>query len=143
MILKQLSLFVENKPGALNAPCKVLAEKNINISTLSLADTKDFGILRILTKEWEKAKQALEEKGFAVKVTDVVAVEVENRPGGLSHILEVLEKHSLNVEYMYAFTFGKNNRAVLIFRFDDPEAATKSLKNEKTISLVRHSELFL
>ncbi len=142
MILKQLSLFVENKPGALNAPCKVLAEKNINISTLSLADTKDFGILRILTKEWEKAKQALEEKGFAVKVTDVVAVEVENRPGGLSHILEVLEKHSLNVEYMYAFTFGKNNRAVLIFRFDDPEAATKSLKNEKTISLVRHSELF-
>lgn len=142
MILKQLSLFVENKPGALNAPCKVLAEKNINISTLSLADTKDFGILRILTKEWEKAKQALEEKGFAVKVTDVVAVEVENRPGGLSHILEVLEKHSLNVEYMYAFTFGKNNRAVLIFRFDDPEAATKSLKNEKTISLVRHNDLF-
>lgn len=142
MILKQLSLFVENKPGALNAPCKVLAEKNINISTLSLADTKDFGILRILTKEWEKAKQALEENGFAVKVTDVVAVEVDNRPGGLSHILEVLEKHSLNVEYMYAFTFGKNNRAVLIFRFDDPESATKSLKNEKTISLVRHSELF-
>jgi len=127
MKIQQLSLFLENKPGHLSAICRTLAKANINIVTLALADTQQFGILRLIIREWEQAKAVLEKAGFVVNVTEVVATEVEDRPGGMAEILEIIEESRTNIEYMYAFTFRKGNRAILVFRFDDPDAAIKLL----------------
>ena len=141
MMIKQLSLFVENRPGALSAVCQVLKNNRINIRTLSLADTQQFGILRLLVKEYEKAKEALEAAGLVVKVTDVLALTVPDHPGGLADILTIFDKHKLSVEYMYAFTFGRGEKAVIVFRFENPEKAIEGLRGEP-IELVRAEELF-
>jgi hypothetical protein len=127
MKIPQLSLFVENKPGHLVAPCRLLADAGINIVTLSLADTKDFGILRLIVREWQRARDVLEAAGMTVAVTDVLAIEVVDRPGGLIELLGVFEKAGINVEYMYAFTAKLGNRAVLVFRFDDLDSAITAL----------------
>ena len=131
MKLKQLSLFLENRPGALSRPMKLLAKAGFNILTLSIADANQFGILRLILRDWEKAKKLLEHEGFVVRVTDMVAVEVPDQPGGLAKILDVVEKAGLNVEFMYAFTEKRENKAVLVFRFDDPDSAIKILKKSK------------
>jgi len=128
MKLKQLSLFLQNEPGALTVPCRALAAAGVNIMTFSLADTQQYGILRIIVRDWEKAKAVLEDSGCLVKVTDVVAVEVLNRPGGLLAVLEVLEQAQVNVEYVYAFTVKRGDKGVLVFRFGDTEAAIKTLQ---------------
>jgi hypothetical protein len=128
MKLKQLSLFLENKPGALSRPVRILARAKFNILTLSIADTNQFGILRLILRDWEKAKKLLEKEGFVVKVTDMVAVEVADRPGGLAEILVVLEKAGVNVEFMYAFTEKRESKAVMVFRFDDPDNAIRVLR---------------
>ena len=128
MKIQQISLFLENKPGHLSAICRTLAKANINIATLSLADTQQFGILRLVIGEWKKAVKVLEEAGFVVHVNEVVATEVDDRPGGVAEVLEILEAGKINIEYMYAFTFKRGNRAVLVFRFDDPDAAVKLLQ---------------
>ncbi len=128
MKLKQLSVFLENKPGSLSAPCRLLAKAGINIMTLSLADTRQFGILRLMLRDWEKAKQVLEAGGCVVKLTEVLAIEVPDHPGGLAEILETVEKAKINVEYMYAFTLKQTDRALLVFRFDDPDKAIEILK---------------
>ena len=123
MKLKQLSLFLENKPGALGRPIRILAREKVNIVTLSIAEANQFGILRLIVQDWERVKALLESEGLMVKITDVVAVEVADRPGGLAEILEALELARINVEFMYAFTEKRENRGVLIFRFDDPDKA--------------------
>lgn len=140
MKLKQLSLFIENKPGALHAPCKVLADNGISISTLSLADTKFFGVLRLMVRDWERARDVLEQNKFVVKITDVVAVEVDHKSGSLANVLAIFDKYALNVEYMYAFASGFHGKAVLIFRFDDPDAAVAKIVNE--VSLMDAASLF-
>jgi hypothetical protein len=140
MKIKQLSLFVENKLAKLRAPCKALSAAGVNIRTLALADTQQFGILRLLVDDWEKGKAALEDAGCVVRVTEVVAAPVEDRPGGLAELLEVIEKSSLNIEYMYAFTRGQANSAVMIFRFTDPDAAIETLA-ERGIPMVRNADL--
>jgi hypothetical protein len=141
MKIKQLSLFIENKPGVLSAPCKILADAGINIVTLCLADTQDFGIMRIIVEKWQKAKDLLEAGNFVVKVTDVAAIEVDDRPGGLARILSTLEDSSVNVEYMYAFTSGKNGKAVLVFRFEKPDEAIKALSS-KGINVLAPAHVF-
>ena len=141
MKVKQLSLFLENRPGALSRPVNLLAKAGINILTLSMADTQNFGILRFIVKDWEEAKRLLEDNGFVVKVTDMVAVEVPDRPGGLGDILKTLEKARVNVEYMYGFTLKKESKGLLAFRFDDPDRAIEALK-KKGISTVASVELF-
>ena len=141
MKLKQLSLFLENKPGALSSPMRLLAKNNLNITTLSVADTQNFGILRLILREWEKAKKTLEKGGFVVKVTDVVAIEVWDKPGGLAEILGAIEKAGINVEYMYAFTLKKEDKGVLVFRFDDPDRAVLALQKAK-INVINEFELF-
>lgn len=128
MKLKQISLFLENKPGHLSAVCRLLAEKNINILTLSLADTEQFGILRLIVEDWVGTKEVLERAGNVVTVTDVVATEVEDRPGGLAELLAVVQEAGINIEYMYAFTFRSGGRAIMIFRFDEPDAAIAALQ---------------
>ena len=129
MKLNQLSIFLENKPGRLSRPCKALQEAGLNIMTLSLADTHQFGILRMIVREWEKAKEVLEQAGCVVNVSEVVAIEVTDRPGGLAEVLEVIEKSGINLEYMYAFTFRSGDKAILVFRFEDPDAAIELLKS--------------
>jgi hypothetical protein len=131
MKLKQLSLFLENRPGALNRPMRLLAKAKFNILTLSIADANQFGILRLILRDWEKAKKLLEQDGFVVRVTDMVAVEVPDRPGGLAKILDVVEKAGLNVEFMYAFAEKRENKAILVFRFDDPDNAIRILQKRK------------
>ncbi len=127
MKLQQLSLFSENKPGHVIAPCRLLAREGIDIRALSLADTQRFGILRMIVSDWQGAKSVLEAAGSAVKVTEVVAVEVPDRPGGLADVLSLFEGSSINIEYMYAFPFLRGEKAVLIFRFDQPDAAIERL----------------
>ena len=140
MKIKQLSVFLENKPGRLTVPCKVLADAGINILTLSLADTQQFGIMRIIVRDWERARALLEKAGGVVKVSEVVAVEVADRPGGLCNVLEVIEELGINVEYMYAFTFRREDKAVLIFRFENPDEAVQRLHG-RGVNLVGSVEL--
>ena len=141
MKLKQLSVFLENKPGALSAPCRRLAQAGVNLLTLCLADTREFGILRLVVRDWEKARQTLEAGGWAVRLTDVVAVEVPDQPGGLAGLLEVFERSGINVEYMYAFSVKAEDRGLLVFRFDDPDAALAALREAK-VSVMDEVELF-
>jgi hypothetical protein len=128
MKLTQLSVFLENKPGRLSEPCQILSKAGINILTLSLADTQQFGILRLIVRDWQKAKMVLEKAGCVVNVSEVVAIEVHDRPGGLAQILDLMEKAGMNVEYMYAFTFRREDKAVIVFRFEQPDEAIKQLQ---------------
>lgn len=134
MKVEQLSVFIENRPGGLEEVTRILKEGNINIRTLSLADTSDFGILRLIVNDVNKAAQLLKENGFRVSRTQVVAVEVPDRPGGLHSILEVLARGKINVEYLYAFVERSGENAVIIFRFDNLDAAISVLeRNHFTI----------
>lgn len=140
MKITQLSVFVENAPGHVLAPCRVLANAGVNLRALSLADTKTFGILRIIVSDWHQGAKALEEAGFLVKATEVLAVEVPDRPAGLSQVLAALDGSSVNIEYMYAFPFGRGGKATLIFRFDNPDLAIANLQ-AAGINLISHGEL--
>lgn len=128
MKLQQLSVFLENQPGHLESVCSQLADARLNILTLALADTQQFGILRLIVEDWEKARATLESAGFAVQVTEVVATEIDDRPGGLAKLLKVIGKAGVNVEYMYAFTSWTQGRAAMVFRFDDPDRAIQALR---------------
>ena len=128
MQVEQISVFLENKAGRLAEVTRVLFEAGVNIRALSLADTSDFGILRLIVNDNDKAKETLKEHGFTVGKTNVVAVEVEDRPGGLNRILSILSKQEINVEYMYAFVHRGGKDAVMLFRFDDIDKATKLLQ---------------
>ena len=141
MNIHQLSLFLENRPGKLTEATRVLAQANINVLTLSLADTREYGILRLIVRDWAHAQKALEDAGFVVNVTEVTAIEVEDRPGGLAAILELLETARVNIEYMYAFTFRTGDKALLVFRFDNPDAAIECLRT-RGINVLDSVELF-
>ena len=141
MKIQQLAIFLQNKPGHLSGICKTLADNDINIVTLSLADTQQFGILRVIIKEWELAAQKLEEAGYLVQLREVVAVEVDDEPGGMHKIVEIIGAANVNIEYVYAFTFHKSSRAVLVFRFDDPDKAADALR-EANINVLAEIELF-
>ena len=127
MRIPQLSLFLENKPGHLVVPCKLLAEAGINVVTLSLADAQQFGVLRLIVREWQRAREVLEAAGLVVAVTEVLAIQVRDQPGGLLELLGIFEQAGINVEYMYAFSARLGDRAVLVFRFDDLDAAITAL----------------
>jgi len=125
---KQVSVFLENRQGQLSHACRTLARARVNISALSLADTRQFGILRMMIRDRDRAVEALEADGFVVKVTDVVVLDVPDRPGGLAEVLETVEKAGINVEYMYAFTYRTREKGMMVFRFEDAEAATGTLR---------------
>ena len=127
MKITQISSFIENRPGRLYAACEALAAKGVNIHALSLADTAQFGILRLIVRDWERAKQVLERAGWVVNVTEVVAVDVADRPGGLAEILKVLDGAGLNVEYLYAFALRREGKSLLVLRFEDPDRAIEVL----------------
>ena len=127
MKVEQISVFLENKSGRLAEVMRVLGASGINIRALSIADTSDFGILRIIVNDKDKALAVLKDKDFTVSKTEVVAVEVADSPGGLSKILDLLDNQGVNVEYMYAFIERSSDNAVIIFRFDENDKAIKVL----------------
>ena len=128
MKVEQISVFLENRPGALEEVTGILKDAGINIRTLTLADTADFGILRMIVNDVEKTSAILKEKGYRVSRTSVVGVEVPDHPGGLHGILAALAGSGVNVEYMYAFVERSGQNAVIIFRFDDPDRAIATLQ---------------
>jgi len=127
MKVEQISIFIENKSGRLAEITRILGDAGVNIRALSLADTSDFGILRLIVNDVETAKSILKEKGFTVSKTEVVAVEVPDCPGGLSSLLQTLDANQINVEYMYAFVERCGGNAVIIFRFDETDKAIDAL----------------
>jgi len=127
MNVTQLSAFVANKPGHLQRVLKVLADENINIITLTIAETSDFGILRMIVNDPEKGYRVLKENNITCSTTDVLAIEIDDRPGSLYKALDAFAKMNLNIEYMFAFTEKREGKAVMIFRFEDIEAAKKAL----------------
>jgi hypothetical protein len=127
MKVEQISIFMENKSGRLAEVTGTLAQAGVNIRALSLADTADFGILRLIVNNTERAKAILKSSGFTVGKTEVVAIEVPDRPGGLAEILAILDKAQINVEYMYAFVQHSGDNAVIIFRFDEVDKAIRVL----------------
>ncbi len=127
MKVDQLSIFLENRAGRLAEVTKILHEAGVNIRALSLADTSDFGILRLIVSDFKTAKARLKENGFTVGRTSVVAVEVKDEPGGLHQILSMLQDADINVEYMYAFVTQSGDSAVLIFRFDRTDQGIEML----------------
>lgn len=127
MHVKQISIFLENKSGRLAEVTKVLGDNNIDISALSIADTTDFGILRLIVNDPQKAEQVLKEHGLTVSSTDVIAIAVEDKPGGLSKALSALEGESIGIEYMYAFVGKAANEALVILRVENIERAVEVL----------------
>lgn len=141
MRVEQISVFLENKAGRLFEVTRILAEAGINIRALSLADTSDFGILRLIVNDNNRAKEVLRQQGFTVGKTEVVAVEVSDQPGGLHKILEILFKANVNVEYMYAFVHQSGSNAVIIFRFDNLDEALKILA-QNGVTVIEGKKLY-
>ena len=141
MKVEQISIFIENKSGRLAEVARVLGEKSVNIRALSLADTSDFGILRLLVDNTNVAFDALKVSGFTVNKTEVVAVEVPDQPGGLCTILQVLDDAEINVEYMYAFAERHADNAVIIYRFDETDEAINVLQ-ERGVSILGGEQLY-
>jgi hypothetical protein len=141
MKAEQISVFLENKTGRLAEVTGILSEANVNIRALALADTSDFGVLRLIVDDNIKAVKALKNRGFTVGRTDVVAVEVEDRPGGLHRLLDMLNKAEINVEYMYAFVQHSGENAVMIFRIDNIDEAVKVLE-EHNVKVINGSKVY-
>lgn len=141
MQAEQISIFLENKAGRLSEVTGILSENGVNIRALSLADTTDFGVLRLIVDDNTKAEDVLKKGDFTVRKTKVVAVEVQDQPGGLHSILESLFKAGINVEYMYAFVRQSGSNAVMIFRFDQPDEAIRVL-SENGYVIVEGSKLY-
>ena len=129
MAIKQLTVFVENKQGSLVSITDTLASNNINIRALSIAETEDFGILRLIVNDVETAKNTLTEKGYLIKVTNVVGVKIGDAPGKLTAALGVLDKAGINMEYLYAFMTRTEKHAYVVFRVEDDEAAESALES--------------
>jgi hypothetical protein len=140
MKITQLSVFAENKPGYVIAPCRRLADAGVHIRAVSLAETQRFGVLRLIVAEWRSAVKLLEEAGFVVKPTEVLAIEVPDGPHGLSELLAAVDKTALNIEYMYAFPFGHSDKGILVFQFTDMDAAIERLQGAG-VNLVDREEL--
>lgn len=141
MKIKQISIFIENRAGRLAEVTGILGKANVNIRALSLADTSNFGILRLIVNDVNKAISVLKESGFTVGETDVIAVEVPDVPGGLAQVLEHLRAESINVEYMYAFVEKTTDNAILIFKIEDLDRAIKVLQGKK-IRILKGEEVY-
>ncbi len=127
MWVKQISVFLENKSGRLAAVTRILGQNEINIRALSIADTSDFGILRLIVNDPPRAYKVLKEAGFTVSKTDVIAVEVPDTPGGLADVLDILDKGGANIEYLYAFVSRSSGNALVLMKVEDLERAAKAL----------------
>ena len=127
MTINQISIFLENKPGQLAGICRALAKENVNIATLSLADSADFGIVRMIVDDHVKGCEVLARAGFAVVQTEVVMATVPDRPGGMAEIMEKLDAAGVDIEYSYAYALGNGARAILVFKFSDNAKALAAI----------------
>jgi hypothetical protein len=125
---RQVSVFLENKSGRLYEACKCLAEEKINIRALSIAETADYGVLRLIVNEPDKAMRVMSEKGFTVSETEVIAVEVPDEPGGLAGVLAPLYEANVNIEYLYCFVEKSGESAIVVFRVEQLDMAIDSLQ---------------
>ncbi|HBG16665.1 MAG TPA: amino acid-binding protein [Firmicutes bacterium] len=141
MKVKQISVFLENKAGRLADVTKILGENQINIRALSIADTADFGILRLIVSDPQKALAVLKREGLTVSETEVIAVEIPDKPGGLAGVLKDLEEKKVNIEYMYAFVGKSLENAVVIFRVEEIDCAIKLL-NDSQVRLLPESKVY-
>lgn len=141
MKIKQLSVFLENRKGSLSKPLELLSNNNINIRAMSMADTSEFCILRLVVNDPLKGKEILEKNNFLVKVTDIIGVEMNDAPGGLTEVLKVLKDNEIDLEYLYAFTHDKTNKAILLLHTDNLEGLISALQ-ENNIPLVPSSEAY-
>jgi hypothetical protein len=142
MKLKQISIFLENKEGRLKKAINILSQSNINIRALSIADTSEFGILRLIVHNSEKAQKKLEANKFVVKVNEVIAVEVPDQPGGLDSILEILYDSKINVEYLYAFVEKNEDKAIVVIKTENIDDGINALEN-KNIRLMSSEDVNL
>ena len=140
MMVKQLAVFLENKKGRLMNLVSLLAKNGIDLYALSIADTTDFGILRALTNDTDKATAILKEAGYMVNVTEVISAEVPDVPGGLASVLAILDSNGISIEYLYSFVKNSGTTALILFRVSDTEKAVEVLKNAG-IKLVSKEEL--
>lgn len=140
MFIEQISVFIENREGRLAEVTAILRDADVNIRALSLADTTDFGVLRLITNDNDTAEKVLEKEGFKVGRTQVLAVEVVDEPGGLNKILDPFFENEVNLEYMYAFANPKSKNVIMIFRFDDHDKALKILA-QKNIRVFTSREI--
>ena len=141
MKVNQLSIFIENQPGKLYNVAKMLEDADINIRALSLAETANYGILRIIVDNTRKAFDMLKQENFSVTITEIIAVQVEDKPGGLARILKIFEDNNINIEYMYALIEKKDSNAVMLFRIDNIDNAIAVLK-KNNIAVHSGKELF-
>lgn len=129
MLVKQISVFLENKPGRLSEAAEVLAKNGIDISALSLADTDEYGVLRMIVSDPDKAKNALSESGVICKVTDALVVAIDDRPGGFSESLRILTDKGIEVKYMYACVSREQGKAIMVLSVADPAKADELIRN--------------
>lgn len=129
MKIKQLSIFLENKKGRMRKALDVLADNDINIRAMSIADVSDFGILRLIVPVPDKATELLEENNFLVKVGDVIAVEMSDKPGGLNAVLKILDETNINLDYLYAFVDEKEQRAIVLLHPEDVDGGIQALSD--------------
>ncbi|WP_031517933.1 ACT domain-containing protein [Desulfofalx alkaliphila] len=141
MKVQQISVFLENKSGRLARVTEVLGENGINIRALSIADTTDFGILRLIVDDPEKAVPALKKGGFVVSTTDVLAVEVDDKPGSLSEAMRLLEQAAINIEYLYAFVQKNPQKALVVFRVEQVDQAIRVLQ-DNGVTLMPSQEVY-
>ena len=139
MKITQISVFLENRKGRLYDVCSILGQNDINIMALTIAETENFGVLRIVVNKPDNAIKLLKDKGFAANITDVVVVEVENKPGGLAKILKILNDNDINIEYMHAMLSRKSDRSFMVFRFDNPDNAIEVLKKNELNVITKES----
>ncbi len=131
MKLTQISIFLENRAGRLHDVCSLIGKNGINIRALTVAESEEFGILRIVVDKPEETIKVLKKNGFTAEFTEIVAVEVADKPGGLAGILKLFSDNRINVEYMYGFLERFSEKALLVFRFDEPDKAIEVLKKNK------------
>ena len=141
MKIKQLSIFLENKMGSLSKPLEVLSEADVNIRAMCMADTSEFGILRLVVDDPLKGKEALEANNFLVKITDTIGVEMNDSPGGLTTVLKVIKDNGIDLEYLYAFTHEKAGKAILLLHADKLDDLIAALE-ENEIPIVQAEEVY-
>ena len=141
MKIKQLSIFLQNRMGSLSKPLEVLSNADVNIRAMCMADTSEFGILRLVVDNPEKGKEALEENSFLVKITEIIGVEMDDTPGGLTNILKIIKDNAIDLEYLYAFTHDKVNKAILLLHADDIDNLI-SVLTQNNVTIVPAEEIY-
>ena len=141
MKIKQLSIFLQNRMGSLSKPLEVLSDADVNIRAMCMADTSEFGILRLVVDDPEKGKEALEKNNFLVKITDIIGVEMNDTPGGLTTVLKIIKDNEIDLEYLYAFSHDKAEKAILLLHADKLDELIGALE-ENDIIIVQAEEVY-